>query len=256
MQVSVPWAAARSRFTLLLERWAIEALGPVRHDRRRTLAAAAVVGRTLPGIMQRAVARGRARTRRVIPALAVDEKAFKKGPLRYMTVVCDAQGGCVEYVAEEAYRRGVERLLEELERWTAPPASRLSSWMWPAYINSTLEHVPQANGEDRLRPLPHHDARVPRCAVDTVRKQEHRQLVAENDERLKGTKYLVALQQRESARAQACRVQGAVQPGTQGGPCLGDQGGTAFALALPVRGLGAPLLQALVFLGYACTLAR
>jgi hypothetical protein len=60
--------------------------------------------------------------------------------------------------------------------------------MWPAYINSTLEHVPQADEKivfDRFHIMMH----VSR-AVDTVRKQEHRQLAAEDDARLKGTKYL------------------------------------------------------------------
>ena len=60
--------------------------------------------------------------------------------------------------------------------------------MWPAYINSTLEHVPQADQKvvfDRFHIMMHLSR-----AVDTVRKQEHRQLAAEDDERLKATKYL------------------------------------------------------------------
>lgn len=60
--------------------------------------------------------------------------------------------------------------------------------MWPSYINSTLEHLPRAEEKivfDRFHIMMH----VSRT-VDAVRKQEHRQLAAEHDERLKGTKYL------------------------------------------------------------------
>lgn len=46
------------------------------------------------------MARGQARKQgRIIPVIGVDEKAFQRGH-RYMTVVCDAQAGCVETDAD------------------------------------------------------------------------------------------------------------------------------------------------------------
>jgi transposase len=60
VQVSVPWAAARSRFTLLMERWSIEVL-----KQCATVEGVRALLRLswdeLWGIMSRAVARGRAR---------------------------------------------------------------------------------------------------------------------------------------------------------------------------------------------------
>ncbi len=130
---------------------------------------------------------GRSRKRaRVMPVIGIDEKAFEKGR-SYMTVVCDAQESCVEYVAEERAEalNGFWQSLSEEQR-TGIEAIVMD--MWPAYINSTLEHVPQADEKivfDRF----HIMMQVSR-AVDTVREQENRQLVAVDDERLKGTKYL------------------------------------------------------------------
>ncbi|MEW5708189.1 MAG: helix-turn-helix domain-containing protein [Pseudomonadota bacterium] len=100
VQVSVPWAGARSRFMLLMERWAIDVL-----KQCATIEGARALLRLswdeLWGIMSRAVARGRTRKRpRAMPVIGVDEKAFKKGHA-YMTVACDAQEGSIEYVAQE-----------------------------------------------------------------------------------------------------------------------------------------------------------
>src|SRR5581483_8194961 len=187
VQVSVPWAAARSRFTALMERWAIDVL-----KQCATIEGARSLLRLswdeLWGIMSRAVARGRARKRaRVMPVIGVDEKAFKKGH-SYMTVVCDAQEGCVEYVAEERTAEALNGFWQSLSEEQRAGIEAIVMDMWPAYINSTLAQVPQANEKivfDRFHIMMH----VSR-AVDTVRKQGHRQLAAEDDERLKGTKYL------------------------------------------------------------------
>lgn len=187
VQVSVPWAAARSRFTALMERWAIDVL-----KQCATIEGARSLLRLswdeLWGIMSRAVARGRARKRsRVMPVIGVDEKAFKKGH-SYMTVVCDAQEGCVEYVAEERTAEALSGFWQSLSEEQRASIEAIVMDMWPAYINSTREHVPQA-GEKIVFDRFHIMMQVSR-AVDTVRKLENRQLAAQDDERLKGTKYL------------------------------------------------------------------
>ena len=59
--------------------------------------------------------------------------------------------------------------------------------MWPAYIRATQEALPAADSKiafDRF-----HVAQYMGKAVDQVRRQEHRQLIKQGDERMKGSKY-------------------------------------------------------------------
>jgi hypothetical protein len=57
--------------------------------------------------------------------------------------------------------------------------------MWEPYLDSIRAHVPEAAHFDRFHIMQHMTK-----AVDTVRKREHRNLRAEGDERLTGSKYL------------------------------------------------------------------
>ena len=99
VQVTVPWAESRSRFTLLFERLAIDV-------RRQCNVSGAtrivrISGDEAWGLMQRAVTRGRVRKQtRVVPRIGVDENAVAKGH-RYLTLVCDLDEGTVEYLAED-----------------------------------------------------------------------------------------------------------------------------------------------------------
>src|SRR4051812_48757035 len=83
-QVRVPWAAARSRFTMLMERLIIDLI-----QQCSTVTGACRIARITWdeawGVMSRAVARGRARkVAQPLPYIGVDEKAFRKGH-RYHT---------------------------------------------------------------------------------------------------------------------------------------------------------------------------
>lgn len=78
-QVRVPWAEARSRFTMLMERLIIDLI-----QQCSTVTGACRIARVTWdeawGVMSRAVARGRARkVAAPIPCIGVDEKAFRKG---------------------------------------------------------------------------------------------------------------------------------------------------------------------------------
>ena len=88
VQVRVPWAEARPRFTLLMERLVIDVLTKCATVSR----ACRLLGLSWDepwGVMERAVARGQRRKQaKVIQRLGVDEKVFRKGH-DYMTVVCD-----------------------------------------------------------------------------------------------------------------------------------------------------------------------
>jgi transposase len=184
VQVRVPWAEARSRFTLLMERLVIDVLTQC----ATVSGACRLLGLSWDeawGVMERAVARGRRRKQaKVIPRLGVDEKAFRKGH-DYMTVVCDLDAASVEYVAEDRTTESLEGYWKGLTQAQLEGIESVSMDMWPAYIGATLSQVPGAQGKivfDRFHIMQHMNA-----AVDAVRKQEHKEMLARKDDTLKGT---------------------------------------------------------------------
>jgi len=59
--------------------------------------------------------------------------------------------------------------------------------MWPAFINATLGSIPEA--EEKIAFDKFHVAKYLGEAVDKVRRQEHKALMSEGYEDLKGSKY-------------------------------------------------------------------
>jgi len=170
-QVGVPWAEARSRFTMLMERLIIDLLQPC-----STVTGACRIARITWddawGVMRRAVARGRARkVAQPIPSIGVDEQAFRKGH-RYHTIVCDLERSTVEFVAEERRTASLAADDQALTDEQRDGLNAVAMDMWEPYITATREGLP-AGGEkivgDRF-----HIMRAMTKAVDTVRKQEHR----------------------------------------------------------------------------------
>jgi len=187
LQVAVPWAEGRSRFTILMERFVIDVL----QQCATVMGACRLLGLTWDevwGVMHRAVRRGLARKRqRVLPVIGVDEKAFKKGH-KYMTVVCDLERATVEHVAEDRCSESLEAFWQSLSPEQLAGLEAIAMDMWVPYIQATLKCVPDAVDKivfDRFHIMNHLVK-----AVDLVRKQEHRQLSAAGDDTLKGTKYL------------------------------------------------------------------
>ena len=185
--VSVPWAEARSRFTLLMECLIIDVL-----EQCATVTGACrllgVSWDEVFGVMQRAVARGQSRKKALpIRHLGVDEKAYRKGH-SYMTVVCDLDRSTVEYVAEDRKAESLAGYFESLSPLCLQAIQGIAMDMWEPYVKATMEWVPLAKGKivfDRFHIMKHMND-----AVDKVRKQEHRALMADGDETLKRTKYL------------------------------------------------------------------
>lgn len=186
VQVTVPWAEPRSRFTLLFERLAIDVLGQCN-----------VTGATKIlriswdeawGIMERAVTRGRQRKApKVVRRIGVDEKAAAKGH-KYLTLVCDLDEGTVEYIAEDRTQESLDGYYAGLKEEQLNGIEAVAMDMWEPYIQATRAKVPEAAEKivfDRFHIMGHVGK-----AVDTVRKQEHRALMASGDETLKGSKYL------------------------------------------------------------------
>ena len=185
-RVRVPWALPSSRFTLGFEKHAID-----------TLLEADVLGasRLLRlswheawGVMERAVERGlKAKRRRVIPHLGVDEKAIAKGH-RYMTLVCDLDRGTVEFIAFDRKKSSLDAFYQSLSSKQLAGIRAVAMDMWEPFISSTMQYVPDAAQKivfDR-----YHITKHMLEAVDAVRKAEHRRLLAEGDDTLKRTKYL------------------------------------------------------------------
>jgi transposase len=186
VQVLVPWAASRSRFTLLFERLALDVL------RQCDVSGATRILRIswdeAWGLMERAVTRGRHRKgRTVVRRIGVDEKAAAKGH-RYLTLVCDLDEGTVEHIAEDRKQESLEGYYAGLSPQQLDGLEAVAMDMWEPYIQATRARVPEAAGKivfDRFHVMGHVGK-----AVDTVRQQEHRELMAAGDETLKGSKYL------------------------------------------------------------------
>jgi len=187
VQASVPWAEPHGRFTMLFERLVIDVL-----QATHTVSGACELMRIswdeAFGVMQRAVARGQSRKKaEPIAHLGVDEKAFRKGH-SYVTVVCDIDRSAVEHVADD---RKIESLGEYFQSLSAEQLEGIQAVamdMWEPYIQATMRHVPRAGDKivfDRFHIMKHVNE-----AVDKVRRQEHRQLKAGGDDRLKGSKHL------------------------------------------------------------------
>lgn len=185
-QVDVPWAEERSRFTALFEALAIDWLRETSQSavaRRLNLTWAEV-----HGIMERAVERGLARREKEpIPFLGVDETSFQKRH-EYVTVVNDLTGQRVLYVADGRGKGSLDGFWDTLTDEQLEAIEGIAMDMWDPYVISTLEHVPDASNKivyDKFHVVAHFTK-----AIDTVRKQEHRSLMRQGDDSLKGTKYL------------------------------------------------------------------
>jgi transposase len=187
LQVRVPWAEARARFTALMERFVIDVLqqcATVQGARRLLRLSWDEVW----GVMERSVRRGQARKRqRVTPYVGVDEKAFRKGH-NYVTIVSDLRQSSVEYVAEDRKTDSLSDYWRGLPPEQREGVQAVTMDMWEPYIQATREHLPEGDEKivfDRFHIMSHLNQ-----AVDRVRRQENRLLCAEGEEALKGTKYL------------------------------------------------------------------
>lgn len=185
-QVRLPWAEPRARFTAMFERFAIDVL-------RETdvLGATRILRITWDEawhILKRAVARGLiAKEQRVVPRLAVDEKAVAKGHT-YMTLVSDLDRGTVEYIAEDRTTESLASFFVKLTPEQRAGIEAIAMDMWEPYQHAIHAHVPGAAEKivfDRFHIMQHVGK-----AVDAVRKQEHRALSAQGDDTLAKSKYL------------------------------------------------------------------
>ena len=186
LQIAVPWAAPDSGFTALMEcliiDWLLEAsISAV--ARRMDL-----TWDEIDGVKQRAVKRGLARRKlRVIRRVGVDETSFQKRH-ESVTVVSDLDRGRVLFVADDRTHESLDGFWPLLSPKQLRAIKAVAMDMSPAYERSTLEHVDNARSKicfDRF-----HVAKILNEAVNSVRKQENRELAAQGAQVPKRTKFL------------------------------------------------------------------
>ena len=183
--VSVPWAEPNSGFTAMFEALVIDWL-----KEASTLGVSRLMGlswNAIDRIMQRAVDRGLSRREEMhITQIGVDETAFRKRH-DYVTIVSDQVAGTVLHVGDDRKKQGLKDWYSSLNEEQRVAIESISMDMWPAFINATLESIPDA--EDKIAFDKFHVAKYLGEAVDKVRREEHKALMGEGYEDLKGSKY-------------------------------------------------------------------
>lgn len=182
---NVPWADPGSGFTALFEALVIDWLketSTLGVSRQLKLSWNAI-----DGIMQRAVKRGLSRRARVFPKqLGIDETAFKKRH-DYVTIVSDQEAGTVLHVGQDRKKASLKTWYAGLSKGQKEAIESVSMDMWPAFIYATLESLP--NAEKKIAFDKFHVAKYLCSAVDKVRRQENKALMACGRYDLKGSKY-------------------------------------------------------------------
>ncbi len=183
--VKVPWAESGAGFTALYEALVLDWL------KEASIQAVArqlsFSWNAIAGIMQRAVTRGVARRTQESPTrIGVDETSFRKGH-DSVTVVTDQKKGQVLHVAEERKTSSLTSYYDTLTAAQKAEIESIAMDMWPAYITATLEQIPAATQKIAFDKF--HVAKYLGGAVDQVRKQEHKALMGEGCDDLKGTQY-------------------------------------------------------------------
>jgi transposase len=201
--MQVPWAVPQGRFTLLFERFAVEVL----------LACASVsqacellgIGwDAAHEIMKRAVARGLERRQMdQLAHLGMDEKSFKRGH-SYITLLTDLDQSRVLEVVEERTCEAADQLWATLTPEQKEAVEAVAVDMWEPFIQTIAKQVPAADiVHDRF-----HVSKYLNEAVDKVRRQEHKELLAAGDETLKGTRQLWLYNPQHFSEAQRAEFSG------------------------------------------------
>jgi len=185
--VAVPWAGPHSRFTMLFERFAIEVL-----QMTQTVKGAMTILRLqwdcTWNIIERAVARGKARKEpSPLPRIGIDEKAFAKGQ-HYVSILYDLDNSTVEAIEEGHDTEAAKACFSQLSEEQIQSVQSIAMDMSPAYVRAAKEVIPLA--ENKIVHDRFHIMKMANEAVDKVRRGEHRRLIKQGDDRLKGSKYL------------------------------------------------------------------
>jgi transposase len=117
----------------------------------------------IDGIMQRAIDRRLAlRKGRIVKHIGIDEKSFKKRH-KCVTIVTDLDASEALWVGSGRKRETLDTVWESLSEQQPAGIAGVAMDMWPAYIESTLDNLPEARREHRLRQVPCHEVFRARC---------------------------------------------------------------------------------------------
>jgi transposase len=181
--VHVPWAEPGSRLTLLFEAIVIKWLevAPISAVAERL----GIDWDTALRIQRQAVERGLKLRGPVSPKnITIDETSEKKGH-NYLTVVSEADR--VIHVETGRDKSSIDAFWKSLSSGAIAGVESISMDLWMAFRTSTMEYVPDAASKICLDRF--HVAGYFGKALNDVRKREHRELSAQGDNTLKGTKF-------------------------------------------------------------------
>ena len=136
--------------------------------------------------MRRAVERGLERRQlEGLKHLGMDEKSFRRGQ-SYITLLTDLEKSRVLDVVEDRTSEAADQLWGTLTSEQKEAVEAVAVDMWAPFIASIQKEVPDADiVHDKF-----HVSKYLGEAVDKVRRQEHKELMAQGDETLKGSRQL------------------------------------------------------------------
>jgi transposase len=180
-----PWSQKHSRFTLLFERFAIDALLEMSIEGACGLLR--MSWDEADGIIGRAVDRGlKKRDLSPLRRIGIDEKAVLKGH-HYITVVYDLDTAKVVWMGEDRTEETLDRFFESLPVKVLAQIECITMDMWKPYRASCRKWIDGADEKTVLDRF--HLERHLNEAVNDVRKQEARELARQGIDWLKKTKY-------------------------------------------------------------------
>lgn len=185
LQVKIPWAEPGSRFTAAFECHALKVI-----EASRSLTQAAdLLGLdwdSVQRILERAVARGlQRRSTEGLRFVGLDEKSFGRGQ-DYVSLMTDLAGRRVLEVVPGRDTTQAMALWGSLPEQQRTKIEAAAMDMGANFSAATAEAAPQAQiVHDKF-----HVSKLLNEAVDKVRKEEHRRLLAEGDKSLTDTKFL------------------------------------------------------------------
>ena len=181
----MPLSERRSRFTLRFESRSIRVLQNM--DIYNFTQIMDISWSQAWNIIDHAVKRGMSRKTSHPRIIGIDDKSYRKGH-KYITIVMDMEKDGVDFISLDRRKSSLDAYYESLSESDLSKISAVSMDMWDPYISSTLEHVPGAHGKivfDRFHVMRHVNE-----AVDSVRKEENRDLVKKGIMDLKGSRYI------------------------------------------------------------------